>query len=463
MPGRKRLPMFRNGKKGAAARRMACFALLALGPALSGCDSLPSWLGDNKDKTPLPGERIAVMLQSSRVVADPALERISVELPAETLNAEWPQAGGNAGNAIGNPQWRGAFANSVEAVAGSGNGWDAGGVAIEPVVAQGKVFAMDARGFISAHDAANIATVLWSSKEAVEPDEPDILGGGLAYQDGRLFVSTGYGKIVALNSVNGELLWKESLNIPVRGAPRVEAGKLFVITVDNQLFALDIATGKPVWNHRGISENASYLGQVSPAYGEGMVIAAYTTGELLALKADSGEEAWADALVIARRNAASAIFTGIKGNPVIADGTVYAVSAGGLFAANSVVSGRRVWEQPIASLNTPWVAGNAIYVLTPESELVCLERESGRIHWVHPLPRYEDEAERKHPLRWLAPVAVGGKVVVTGTHGEAFVLSAQKGDVLSRETIVDGVQAGPVVAGGTLYVVTRKARLVAYQ
>ena len=38
--------------------------------------------------------------------------------------------------------------------------------------------------------------------------ERAILGGGLAFSDGRLFVTTGFADVLALNAKSGETVWR---------------------------------------------------------------------------------------------------------------------------------------------------------------------------------------------------------------------------------------------------------------
>jgi outer membrane protein assembly factor BamB len=58
---------------------------------------------------------------------------------------------------------------------------------------------------------------------------------------------------------------------------------------------------------------------------------------------------------------------------------VYIAGYGGQMAAIDARRGIRRWDIDIASTETPWVAGDFIYLLTTRGEVVALLRADGRI------------------------------------------------------------------------------------
>lgn len=424
---------------------------------LAACDSLPSWIA-GPDAPPLPGERIAILPQESSLEADPALASSEIPLPEPRAVSDWPQEGGNAGNHPGHMAYDGKFEQVDSTSAGKGNDFE-GVLVPQPVVAGGRVFGMDAKGYVTAHDAKTLDTK-WTYKNLVDEDEADALGGGLAAEEGVLYAVTGRGMAAAIAADSGKEIWKQPVGIPLRSAPRLAGGVLYVLSVDNQLFALDAATGSTVWSHRGIAETASYLGLVTPAATEDVVIAPYSSGEIKALRAGSGEEAWGDSLNRSRRTSAASIFNGIDANPVVASGIVFAISNGGLIAATELATGRRGWEQEIVGTNAPILVGQHLYLLSGDSELVCLQARDGRIRWVKALPRFEDDA-KKIPYRWSGPLMLSGRLVVVGAHGVLKGFSPTDGSESFEKDIPDEVTTPPVLAGDTLYLMTQDARIVA--
>ena len=112
--------------------------------------------------------------------------------------------------------------------------------------------------------------------------------GGLAYDNGRLFVTGGSGDVLALDSGSGAEIWRSAVKAPVRAAPTIAEGRVLVLAADNQLFALDAGTGAVQWRHAGVFEQAGILGGASPAATSGLVVAAYSSGEVFGLELASG-------------------------------------------------------------------------------------------------------------------------------------------------------------------------------
>lgn len=438
------------------ALRAAAFALLAL--SLSACDTVKGWMGD-EDEAParLPGERMRVLSTQTELEADPALAQVQYRLMEPVENLTWPQRGANASNAVGALRVSG-FKEADSATIGNGSEYSTV-LATAPVVAGGTVYAMDANGYVSAHAQDNLDKVKWVSDAPVVDEDEEVLGGGLVVAGSQLFVATGQGDMFSLNVANGSEMWKRNLGLPMRSAPKIHMGVLFVSTVDDQLFAIDSATGGILWQHRGLGERTSFLSAVSPAIGENIVVVAYSSGEIYGLAADTGQEIWNDSLALTRKTSATSIFTGFGGDPVVTGGIAFASSSNGLTAATHLLTGRRLWEQEIAAADTPWLAGNFLFTLTSDGQVAAVYARDGRVKWSYQLDRFANPDRQLDPYHWYGPMMLGGQLAVFGGHGVLLLLSPQDGSLIAQVEIPEDVQMAPVVAGGTLYLVTGDATL----
>lgn len=433
--------------------------LLPLLVAVASCDNVPSWAGGKKKETErLSGERVAVLRRATELQSDPTLVQMPMELPPPRANAAWPQHGGSATASMRHVALPASLSSRESATIGEGEDFGYR-LVIVPVVADGLVFAMDAYGYLSAHDAKDVGAKRWASPGLVTEDEEPILGGGLAYDKGHLYATSGKGEVAMFDAANGTEIWRQTLNIPIRSAPRVDAGTVYAVTVDSQLYALDARTGAVLWSHRGISEGAGFLIQATPAATPERVVAPYASGEIHVLHADDGTAIWGDAVMGPQRQSATAVFGGIGGDPVIADDVLYVAGSAGMFAAFHLETGRRLWEQPISSTQTPWVAGDYVFVLTSDSALLALHRRDGRVRWQHQLPAFADEEAKSEHYMWSGPVLAGGRLLVAGAHGVMLELSPESGGLLAETSIPSGVHAAPVVAGERAYLITDGAAL----
>lgn len=420
---------------------------------IAGCD-----LFGGTSKPPLPGERISVMGEDRGLEADPRLGALAVDLPPPVDNAAWPQPGGLPSHAMQHLAADG-FSVAWRVSIGSGNS-RSGRVASPPVVADGRLFVMDAGTQISALDAAS-GSRLWTFD--VEPDKEGSggTGGGITYDRGRLYVGTGYAQVLALEAETGKEVWRQTLTAPLRAGPTVGAGRLFAITVDNQIHALDLATGRRQWAHSGITETAGFYGGSSPAVEGTIAIAAFSSGEIFALRADNGRVLWSDSLAGALRADPVSSLADIRGLPVIDRGQVFAASNAGRVVAIDLRSGGRIWDQNFGSLSTPWLAGDFIFMVTVDAELVCITRRDGRIRWVTQLRKFKNEKDRRGRVVWAGPVLAGSRLFVANSEGDAVTVSPTNGEIESRIRLPGGVLVSPIVANRTTYVLTDEADLVA--
>jgi outer membrane protein assembly factor BamB len=432
---------------------------LALAGSVSACGWF-DWLGTSKAKTPLPGKRIAVLQTTRDFEADPKLADEAVKLPRPQRNTDWPQAGGYPDHVMFHlelpDQLREAWSTGIGSGTTSKSHLYAG-----PVVSGGKVFTIDTDGEVGAFSLQD-GKRLWSTDITPEDESNAVVTGSVSVYGAHVYVASGYAEVLSLDAEDGKILWRTALTAPVRAAPTVSGERVFVTTVDNQLIALSAEDGKKLWDHAGISETAGLLGGASAAADSSTVIAAYSSGELFALRADTGRVAWADNLAAVRRaDAVSAI--AVVARPVIDRGLVLAVSHSGRFAAVELRSGGRVWDREIASQHMPWVAGDYVYILTTSGDVLCMTRRDGRIRWVQTLPRYENPEKEKEPITWTGPVLAGDRLIIVGSSGDAIALSPYTGQAMGRLELKGKTLISPVVADDTLLILTDDGDLVAYR
>ena len=433
-------------------------AVASLVFALGACDLIPDYLGE-AEAPPLPGERISVLALERAPEPDERIADLEVRLPRPTINVSWPQSGGYADHAMHHIAAPGPLERAWIADAGDGDSEDRQLMA-SPIIGDGRVYTFDAESMVSAHNAETGRRV-WDAAALPEDEEDDAFGGGIAYGGGRVFAATGVGEIVAYDASNGSEIWRVAVGAPIRSSPSLSEGRLFVVSYDNQLFALSALDGRTLWTHSGIAENAQLLGTASPAVSGGLVVTAYSSGELFALRADNGRVAWSDTLSFGSRTGASSVLSDINGSPVIDRDRVYAVSFSGRLVAISLRTGERLWDQEVSGVQTPWIAGDFLFLLTTDGDVLCLSRRDGRIRWVHSLPRYEDPEDREDPIYWTGPVLVSDRLIVVGTNGQAVSISPYSGRLLGQIELPDGVDLPPAVANGTVYIFTNEGDLVA--
>jgi len=441
----------------AASSRIGLVGLV-LGMSLSGCDVVGDWFGPGK--TPLQGERLPVFSERSELEPDKDLANVPVVLPAPSVNDSWPQSGGFANYAMYNL----AVSDSPQIIwtADVGAGSTSSRIlTTPPIVAEGKVFAKDAQGTVSAFNA-DTGQLMW--RVTLKPEKArdgDEFGGGLAYYGGRLFVTTGFAVVYSLDPNDGKEVWTSTVSAPVRGAPLVFADRVFAISIDNKLQALAAVDGSELWQFSGLTESAGFVGGNSPAGSGEYVVAPFSSGELVGLRVENGRPVWNETMIGARGEVrAFGNMTDIRGRPVVDRGLVLAMGSAGQLAAVELRSGQRMWERSIGGNQTPWAAGRFLFVTTSAAEIAALTRDTGKVKWVTPLTQYHDAA-RKRPVLWSGPVLAGDRLLVGGTLGELLAVSPYTGEIIGKMDLRSPIRLGPVIANRTIYVLTDSGRLIA--
>lgn len=434
------------------------FALTALS-LLGGCGVFK---GAAKPKTPTVGTRIPVLASETSIAVDPALADIAISLPPAMPNADWAQPGGNASKsmshvALGNALSR-AWAVSI------GDGATAkGGLAAAPVVANGKVYTIDTRAVVRATNAETGAS-LWQTQVGGEGGkERALFGGGVSFDGGRVYATNGLGYAAALDAETGAVIWKVRPGGPLRGAPTIANDNVYVVSQDNQLFALNPADGTVRWTEAGTVEVAGVFGTAAPAAGQGTVVAGFSSGELTAYRYENGRVVWQDALARTSISTTVASLSDIDAEPVIDNGRVYAVGQGGRMVAMELNTGQRIWEINVAGTATPWVVGEWVFVVTDQGQLLSIARSSGHVKWMTQLPRWRKQKDKKGPIHWVGPILAGGRLILANSHGQLTNVSPEDGSIQSTVDTKMPVSLSPVVAGNTLYVLHDNGQLTAWK
>lgn len=437
-------------------RSIVLFAALLL----AACSSLPDWMGGMP--APIkraPGERINVVGEDESLKADASVAAETVEVPEQTNLAEWR----SANDAMGTPHvGLTGVTHDQSATIGEGNPFSRN-VVSPPVVANGMVYAMDAAGIVSAHDEKDISDVKWTDDSGKRKHEVDALGGGIAYNDGVVYVTTGFGNLRALDAQNGKLKWRISVGAPVRGAPAVSGETVVVLTADNQTLAYSTADGTPKWTHRGIRETAGYFSTTSPVISDDLVVAAYSSGELFVLRLDSGSVVWSDTLSAGVRTKAAAVFSGIDANPIVQEGVVVATSASGEMQASALINGRPLWQQRIGTHSTPWSAGNVLYVLSDTHDIAAVMKRDGSIRWATSLAKVDKRNNNQDitpPL--YGPILSANAVLVLDGDGTLSSFKPTDGSFIGSYDLASGIVTNPVIANGAMYIITKAGKLYKY-
>lgn len=430
--------------------RTLCAGLLVLLAACGGSDVI------------LEGERLPVRPddQASDAIAPENLP--AVQLTKAVTNSEWTHKNGDRTHFPGHVQ--GAF--PLEQVWSQSIGRGAsreGRITSGPIIADNLVFTLDAAASLRAFslDGAPVWTRDLTLRGEVSLDG---FGGGLAFGSGTLVAGTGFGEVVAVQPATGEIIWRQELDAPVRSSPTVSGGLVYVVSRNDQAYAIDIKNGRIRWRVAGIDPDAGVVGGASPAATSGLVVLPFASGEVVGTVARNGRRAWTAVVSGGRRGLVRSRLSDITGDPVISGDTVYVANQSGRFVALDRRSGQRKWSVNDGSLSPALPMGNSVFFVTDTAKLKRIDASDGSQLWSVQLPEYEDAEDRKGAYLHSGPVMVGGRLLVASGDGALRSFDPTTGAELGTTPIGGGgAAAQPALAGGRLFVVSRDGTLFAFQ
>lgn len=387
-----------------------------------------------------------------------------ISLPKPQANADWPQRAGDAQHLLVNPALGAGVTQVWEAPIGQGDSYRYRLVA-EPVVAAGQVFTLDSRGLVTATAAANGARIWQASITPAGDRADDATGSGLAYDGGRLYVTSTYGELVALDARTGAVIWRQRFDAGIGGAPTVADGVVYVVARDASAWAIQTSDGKVLWQLDAAPAPAGMGGASAPVVAGRAVIFPFATGEMLAAMRQGGIGLWQANVAGRRVGRGYSQVQDLTGEPVVAGNVVYAGSSAGKLSAFDLDSGTMLWTAQSGPTSPVQVAGGALFMTTDDAKLQRLDAATGRVIWSVDLPQYVREKIKKQNEIWVnyGPVLAGGRLFVPSSDGVLRVFDPVNGALVSQGVIPSGASTDPVVAGGTLYLVGRDGVLRAYR
>jgi outer membrane protein assembly factor BamB len=425
----------------------------------------------------LEGERLSV--RSDLALAEPAegqaatAEAVApastnrsapISLPGQSNAADWTHRGANSRHLMPHAALSPAPQRVWSATIGEGSSRK-NRISAAPVVSAGRVFTMD--GAVTVAATSTAGAPLWATDLTANFDRGGgQSSGGLAVGGDRLFATTGYGEVVALDVSSGAVLWRQELDTLAGGAPATDGTTVYVSGRDGSAWALSAKDGKVIWRVVGTAGITGYVGAAAPTISDRVVIFPSSGGELLAvLKVGNGTTVWRSSLAGRRLGRAYAFSADITGDAVISGSTLFAGTAAGRTVALDSSSGEEVWSASEGALGPVAVAGGSLFLVSDEANLVRLDAATGEVIWSVPMPYFVDEKvkRRKAIFAHYGPVVAGGRVIVVSSDGLLRAFDPRDGSLAHTAEIPGGAATQPAVAGGTLFVVGTEGQLHAFR
>ena len=386
-----------------------------------------------------------------------------LRLPSPQPVPAWTHQGGNAQHIAAHAELPSELTLSWSRRIGAGDG-KRHQISAAPVAQGGQVYTLDSQSMVTALDETG--TILWQSELGKSSDAlKDASGGGLAVGGTQLFVTTGFGTVVALDTASGAELWTQDLASYGGASPTVYDDLLYIAARDGAAWAIDTSNGRIKWQVAGPTVAASHTGGPGPAVSDKYAVFPFGTGDVLASFRKGGLRSWSSGLSGARLGLASTQVRDLTGQPVIEGSSVYLASSAGRMAAVDLNTGLRIWTAKQGSQGHILVAGGAVFAVSDAGNLIRLSKDDGALIWSTPLPKFTKKSVKSRAKihAHYGPILAGGRLILASSDGLIRQFNPADGTLITTVDLPSGAASAPIVVNGTLYVLNTKGDLLAFR
>lgn len=315
-----------------------------------------------------------------------------------------------------------------------------------PAIENDRIYASDVNGLVFALDRIN-GDVVW--KKDLELPVSGAVGVGY----GLVMLGTLKGEVVALDSSTGEERWRSRVTSEVLAPPASNGDIVVVQTQDDRLIGLDAATGDRRWIYESTPAVLTLRGTGAPIVTNRLAVAGLSTGKVIAVDTQNGVPVWESRVAIPQGRSELDRVVDIDGGLLLSGEVLYVGTYQGRVAGLDLESGRVLWQRDASSYVGVAQGFGNVYVSEASGTVESIDERSSSSLWSN------DTMARR---QLSAPEVFSSYVAVGDFEGYLHLLSQVDGRFVGRERIdSDGLRARPLVVGDTIYVFGNSGKLEA--
>ncbi|MBV6290004.1 outer membrane protein assembly factor BamB [Pseudomonas aegrilactucae] len=315
-----------------------------------------------------------------------------------------------------------------------------------PAIENDRIYAADVTGVVMAMDRMN-GDVAWKQ----DLDLPVSGAVGVGY--GMVMLGTLKGEVIALDASTGEEKWRSKVTSEVLAPPATNGDVVVVQTQDDRVIGLDASTGERRWIYESTPAVLTLRGTGAPIVTNRLAVAGLSTGKVVALDTQNGVPVWEQRVAIPQGRSELDRVVDIDGGLLLSGGTLYVASYQGRVAGLELESGRVLWQRDASSYAGVAQGFGNVYVSLAAGTVEGIDERSSSALWSN------DSLARR---QLSAPEVFSSYVAVGDLEGYLHLLSQVDGRFVGRERIdSDGVRARPLVVGDMIYVYGNSGKLQA--
>ena len=327
-----------------------------------------------------------------------------------------------------------------------GNGQGDNYKKLTPVVDGGFVFAASDDGEIIAVNTIN-GDLMWQTE--VE----NSITGGVGAGDGIVMIGTEAAELIVFNQSNGEEVWRASVSSEILSQPKTNGDIVVAQTVDGKLIALNREDGIQRWNYETTLPALTLRGTSSPILtSEGTVVAGFSNGIVVSVAAEDGVYIWEERVAVPDGQYDIERVIDVDGELLVDGSRILAASYQGNLMAFDIASGQIVWGMEASSYHGMDQGFGNIYYSDDKSHLIALRNNSSDVVWQNEELQYRD---------LTAPKTISNYVAIADYEGYLHLVSQIDGRIVGRTRIDnDGIRSNLIDDDGKLIVYGNSGSLV---
>ncbi|MCW9012934.1 MAG: outer membrane protein assembly factor BamB [Gammaproteobacteria bacterium] len=280
------------------------------------------------------------------------------------------------------------------------------------------------------------------------------LSAGVGGNQQNILVSSSEGEVILLDA-EGAIKWRVSVSSEILVPPVIADGKVIVRSVDGQITALELATGKDNWNFKRDVPKLSLRGNSSPVVDRGRIYNGLDNGRLVALSTKDGRSVFDITVAVPQGRSELERVVDIDGDAVLENGVLYVGSYQGRVVAVDVRRGELLWTRKLSTYTGVSVNNSSLFSSDGRDLIWALDSSNGATLW---------QQEKLKARQLTKPVIMDETIVVADFEGYLHWLSQYDGRFIARIQFDDtGILVPPIVRENRLYVINREGRLAAFQ
>ena len=316
---------------------------------------------------------------------------------------------------------------------------------LSPVVGGSKVYAVDAKGQVSAYDKK-------TGKRAWKVSAGHNVSSGLSPAESGVLAVGAY-NLTYIDGNTGQLRWQVSLDDEVFALPSVKGRYAYVHTLGGAILSLDLTDGNVAWRYSSQTPGVVIRKSSKPAVIGDKVVAGLANGNVVALKQFDGTPIWEQQVAVATGKTDFQRMVDITSDPVVDDSNLFISSYNGNLMSIDHSYGSVNWKRSFSSMSGGTSYNGKLYFSDAKGHLWCFSANSGDEVW---------HLDALQGRMLTAPVIFNGILYVGSNDGYLHAIGLN-GKYLNRLSISKGVSKSPVINNKTMYVLSNSGDLISFK